>query len=79
MVVLTHFNLFLETEFMVAIRAIVEYPDPVLLSPGLPVDSFDSELESLIRDMFETMYYAGGVGLAAQQIGVVASFVRHGL
>ena len=53
-----------------AIRAIVEYPDPVLLSPGLPVESFDSELESLIRDMFETMYYAGGVGLAAQQIGV---------
>ena len=53
-----------------AIRAIVEYPDPVLLSPGLPVESFDSELESLIRDMFETMYYAAGVGLAAQQIGV---------
>ena len=53
-----------------AIRAIVEYPDPVLLSPGLPVESFDSQLESLIRDMFETMYDAGGVGLAAQQIGV---------
>lgn len=53
-----------------AIRAIVEYPDPVLLSPGLPVESFNSELESLVRDMFETMYDAGGVGLAAQQIGL---------
>ena len=52
------------------IRAILEYPDPVLLSPGLPVESFDSELELLVRDMFETMYDARGVGLAAQQIGV---------
>jgi peptide deformylase len=48
----------------------VEYPDPVLLSPGLPVESFDTELEALVRDMFETMYDARGVGLAAQQIGV---------
>jgi peptide deformylase len=54
----------------VALRAIVEYPDPVLLSPGLPVESFDSDLESLVRDMFETMYDARGVGLAAQQIGL---------
>jgi peptide deformylase len=42
----------------------------VLLSPGQPVESFDSELESLVRDMFDTMYDAGGVGLAAQQIGL---------
>ena len=42
----------------------------MLLSPGEPVESFDSELESLVRDMFDTMYDAGGVGLAAQQIGV---------
>ena len=66
MVVLTHFK----CEGMNGIRAIVEYPDPVLLSPGLPVESFNSELESLVRDMFETMYGAGGVGLAAQQIGL---------
>ena len=32
---------------------------------------FDSELERLVQDMFETMYDAGGVGLAAQQIGVL--------
>ncbi len=53
-----------------ALRPIVEYPATVLLTPGEPVEKFDSELESLVRDMFETMYDDGGVGLAAQQIGV---------
>ncbi|MEP6919730.1 MAG: peptide deformylase [bacterium] len=53
-----------------AIRPIVEYPADVLLSPGGPVAAFDSELETLVQDMFETMYDAEGVGLAAQQIGV---------
>ena len=51
-------------------RPIVEYPAPVLLSPGDPVVNFDGDLEALTRDMFETMYEAGGVGLAAQQIGL---------
>lgn len=53
-----------------AIRPIVDYPADVLLEPGDPVVSFDSELETLVHDMFETMYDDGGVGLAAQQIGV---------
>lgn len=53
-----------------AIRAIIEYPAPVLLLPGEPIENFDSELATLVRDMFETMYDARGVGLAAQQIGV---------
>lgn len=53
-----------------AIRQIVEYPAGVLLSPGEPVVNFDAELDSLVQDMFETMCNAGGVGLAAQQIGV---------
>ena len=52
------------------IKPIVEYPAPVLLEPGEPVTNFDSELELLTRDMFETMYDARGVGLAAQQIGL---------
>ena len=52
-----------------SLRPIVEYPAAVLLTPGDPVVDFDSELESLTRDMFETMYGDGGVGLAAQQIG----------
>ena len=53
-----------------AIRPIVEYPAPVLLQPGAPVEKFDAELQSLTQDMFETMYDDGGVGLAAQQIGL---------
>ncbi|MEP6743190.1 MAG: peptide deformylase [bacterium] len=52
------------------VRPIVDYPAPVLLQPGEPVVKFDSELERLTRDMFETMYEARGVGLAAQQIGL---------
>ncbi len=53
-----------------AVRPIVDYPAAVLLTPGDPVVDFDAELESLVQDMFDTMYDAGGVGLAAQQIGV---------
>ncbi|HKP46141.1 MAG TPA: peptide deformylase [Pyrinomonadaceae bacterium] len=53
-----------------AIRPIVDYPGSVLLNPGEPVVNFDAELERLTRDMFETMYDAQGVGLAAQQIGL---------
>ena len=53
-----------------ALRPIVSYPTPVLLTPGDPVENFDAELESLVHDMFETMYDARGVGLAAQQIGL---------
>jgi len=53
------------------VRPIVDYPAAVLLTPGDPVVDFDSELERLVQDMFETMYDAGGVGLAAQQIGVL--------
>ena len=53
-----------------AARPIVEYPANVLLTPGEPVENFDSDLESLVKDMFDTMYAEGGVGLAAQQIGL---------
>jgi len=53
-----------------AARQIVEYPATVLLTPGDRVVSFDRDLESLVGDMFETMYAEGGVGLAAQQIGL---------
>ena len=51
-------------------KPIVDYPAAVLLEPGEPVVNFDAELEQLTRDMFETMYQARGVGLAAQQIGL---------
>lgn len=49
---------------------IVHWPDPVLLTPGEPVTEFDDQLKLFVNDMFETMYGAGGVGLAAPQVGV---------
>ncbi len=53
-----------------AIRKITEYPEKVLAKVGKPLTVFDEELENLCADMFETMYDAEGVGLAAQQIGL---------
>jgi len=52
--------------------SIVHYPEPVLLTVGRPVedDEFGEELERLAEDMFETMTHAGGVGLAAPQVGI---------
>jgi peptide deformylase len=52
------------------IHPIVKYGDPVLEAPGKPVDNFDEELQMLVADMFESMYAASGVGLAAPQIGI---------
>jgi len=51
------------------IHPIVKYGDPVLETPTKPVENFDQELQKLIDDMFESMYAAQGVGLAAPQIG----------
>lgn len=51
-------------------RRITEYPETVLGVAGRPVESFDTELAALCDDMFETMYAAEGVGLAAPQIGL---------
>ena len=53
-----------------AIRPIFETPDPVLRQISKPVETFDDELKTLIADMFETMYHAPGIGLAAVQVGV---------
>lgn len=52
------------------IREIVLMGDPVLRTPGEEVEVFDEDLQDLVRDMFETMYHAEGVGLAAPQIGI---------
>ena len=49
---------------------IVKYPEPVLQKPGEPVTEFDDELRKFVADMFETMYDAQGVGLAAPQVAV---------
>lgn len=53
-----------------AIRKITEYPEAVLAEVGKPVESFDDALAALCEDMYETMYDAEGVGLAAPQIGL---------
>lgn len=55
-----------------ALLKILHYPNPVLLTPGDPVTpaEFGDDLNKLVADMFETMYSAPGVGLAATQIGV---------
>ncbi len=55
------------------VRKIVTYPADVLTRPTERVDLVDREIKALIKDMFETMYDAEGVGLAANQIGVPLS------
>ena len=53
-----------------AILNILEFPDPRLRTIAKPVTEFDDALHKLIDDMFETMYAAPGIGLAATQINV---------
>jgi len=53
-----------------AILRILEFPDPKLRTKALPVGNVDDALRQLIDDMFETMYQAPGIGLAATQIDV---------
>ena len=52
------------------IRDIVKYPDPILQRPTEKITEFNEELRTLAEDMFESMYKAQGIGLAAPQIGV---------
>ena len=57
------------------IRPILQLPDPVLRRVSTPVVKIDDEIKKLIKDMFETMYDAPGIGLAAVQIGVAKRVV----
>lgn len=52
------------------IYPIVKYGDPVLEKVAAPITEFDDKLKKLVEDMFESMYEAHGVGLAAPQIGL---------
>lgn len=52
------------------IHEIVKYPDPVLAKRGESVTVFDEDLKTLVEEMFESMYEAHGIGLAAPQIGL---------
>lgn len=51
-------------------RPIITYPEPFLATKSLPVRRVDERIRELVRDMFDTMYSAQGIGLAAPQIGV---------
>src|SRR5258706_2432232 len=53
-----------------ALRPIVLYPDPILLTPTERVQRIDDDIAALVRDMVETMHAAPGIGLAANQVGV---------
>jgi peptide deformylase len=52
------------------IHEVVKYPDPILSKPGKAVTVFDAETEQLVEEMFDSMYAAQGIGLAAPQIGI---------
>lgn len=52
------------------VREIVKYPDPGLSEISATVSDFGEDLQTLVEDMFETLYAAPGIGLAAPQIGV---------
>ena len=52
------------------IYEVVKYPDPVLARKGARVEEFGPQLSEFVEDMFESMYAAQGIGLAAPQIGV---------
>jgi peptide deformylase len=53
------------------VREILIWPDPVLKQKARPVAKVDDSIRTLVKDMFETMYAAEGVGLAAPQVGVL--------
>ena len=53
-----------------AILNILEYPDPRLRTIATPVEVVDDSIRQLVDDMFETMYAAPGIGLAATQVNV---------
>lgn len=53
-----------------ALLNILQFPDPRLKKVAMPVDIFDDSLVTLIANMFETMYEAQGVGLAATQVNI---------
>ncbi|MCP3058171.1 peptide deformylase [Myxococcus sp. K38C18041901] len=53
------------------VREILIWPDPILKQKAKPVTKVDDSVRALVKDMFETMYAADGVGLAAPQIGVL--------
>ena len=52
------------------LHEVVKYPDPILAKKGEPVTEFTPALAQLVEEMFDSMYAAQGIGLAAPQIGI---------
>jgi peptide deformylase len=52
------------------IHEVVKYPDPILSKPGEAVTEFNADIARLVEEMFDSMYAAQGIGLAAPQIGI---------
>lgn len=57
------------------VREILIWPDPVLKKKASAVKVVDAQVRALVQDMFETMYMAEGVGLAAPQVGVLKTII----
>lgn len=57
------------------VREILIWPDPILKQKARPVAKVDDKVRALVKDMFETMYAAEGVGLAAPQVGVLQRII----
>ncbi|RKG53392.1 peptide deformylase [Corallococcus sp. AB011P] len=57
------------------VREILIWPDPILKQKAKPVAKVDDKVRALIKDMFETMYAAEGVGLAAPQVGILQRII----
>ena len=58
-----------------ALRPIIILPDPVLREKSTPIVRVDDDVRALVADMFETMYDAPGIGLAAVQVGITKRIV----
>lgn len=54
-----------------AILKIKHYPEEVLKKPAEAIEKFDDSIEKLVGDMLETMYFFNGIGLAANQVGIL--------
>jgi peptide deformylase len=57
------------------VREILIWPDPLLKKKASPVSKVDDSIRELVKDMFETMYAADGVGLAAPQVGILKNVI----
>jgi len=54
-----------------ALLTVVHYPDPRLKTKAKPIEKMDDSIRQLVNDMYETMYHEKGVGLAANQVGIL--------